>query len=108
MKKTTLTLAMAALITTFAGADVASAGRIADRQIRQQKRIHQGIRSGELTRRETFRLEKQQHKIQRHKRKAWRDGTLTPKERVRLERGQNRTSKRIYRMKHNNIKRPGN
>ena len=104
MTKTTLTLAMAALITTFAGADVALAGRIADRQIRQQKRIHQGIRSGELTRREVGRLEKQQLKIQRHKKRAWRDGTLTPRERVRMERGQNRASKSIYRMKHNNIK----
>ena len=96
---------MAALITTFAGTDVVFAGRVADRQIRQQKRIHQGIRSGELTRREGVRLEKQQHKIQRHKRTAWRDGTLTSKERVRLERGQNRASKRIYRMKHNDIER---
>lgn len=105
MTKISMTLAMAALITTFAGADVALAGRIADRQIRQQKRIHQGIRSGELTRREVGRLEKQQYKIQRHKKKAWRDGKLAPKERIRMERGQNRESKRIYRMKHNDIER---
>lgn len=106
MKKISMTLAMAALITTFVGADVAFAGRIANRQIRQQKRIHQGIKSGELTRREVGRLEKQQYKIQRHKRRAWSDGKLTPKERIRMEQGQNRASRNIYRLKHNDIQRP--
>ena len=39
------------------------AGRVGDRQIRQQKRIHQGIKNGELTGREVCRLEREQNQI---------------------------------------------
>ncbi len=105
MKKTSLTLAVATVLFTFIGTDVALAGRITNRQIQQQKRIHQGIKSGELTRGEACRIEKEQHEIRKHKKMAWRDGKLTPKERVRLENEQDRASGLIYRLNHNDIER---
>lgn len=105
MKKISMTLAVAAITTIFIGPDLALAGRIVNRQVRQRERIHQGIRSGELTRREAGCLERRQDSIQRHKKIAWSDGKLTPRERALMERNQNRASKNIYRLKHNDAER---
>lgn len=72
------------------------------RQVRQQQRIKQGVRSGELTPAETRRLEREQGRIQANKLNAKADGSVTPQERARLQREQNRASRDIYRLKHNN------
>ena len=77
------------------------AGRVGNRQIKQQKRIHQGLKSGELTRKEALRLEREQRRIQKTKHHALKDGELTPKEKLRLERQQNKANKHIYHLKHN-------
>ena len=103
MKKT-ITILMAAVF-SIACVSPAIAGRVMDRQVRQQKRIHQGIHSGELTGQEIRGLEKEQRHIRRSKKKAWSDGKLTPKERLRLERQQNKASGHIYKLKHNDINR---
>ena len=105
MKRLWTIVGVGCLVASFAFCDVALAGRVVRRQLRQQKRIHQGIRSGELTYRETKRLEREQVRIQRTKRRAWRDGQLTPRERVRLEVMQDKASADIYRLKHNNWER---
>lgn len=75
--------------------------RVTKRQVRQQARIEQGVKGGELTRHETKALERQQGKIAVDKRKAKSDGVVTPKERVKLAKEQNRANRRIYRLKHN-------
>ncbi|RLB14961.1 MAG: hypothetical protein DRG63_07660 [Deltaproteobacteria bacterium] len=93
------------LLALFVFCDVALAGRVVRRQVRQQKRIYQGVASGELTYRETRRLEREQVRIQRTKRRAWSDGQLTPRERVHLELMQDKASADIYRLKHNDIQR---
>jgi hypothetical protein len=93
------------VLISFVWIDAAFAGRPKNRQIKQQKRIHQGIRSGELTKGEVRKLEREQKRIHRGKRKAWSDGELTPKERVRIEHRQNRASRHIYKAKHNDIDR---
>jgi hypothetical protein len=82
-------------------AQPAFAGIVGKRQLKQEKRIAQGIRSGELTRGETRQILRQQHRIQRHKRLARADGELTRKEKARLEMHQDRASANIYRLKHN-------
>ena len=74
--------------------------RITDRQINQQDRIAQGVKSGELTPRETEHLEAREAKIQHDKKLAKSDGVVTPAERAKLEREENRTSKAIYHQKH--------
>jgi hypothetical protein len=71
------------------------------RQRRQQKRIDQGVRSEELTKRETLRLEREQYGIQQEKKEAKSDGTVTKRERVGLHRELNQASRHIYRAKHN-------
>jgi hypothetical protein len=76
--------------------------RVTHRQHRQQRRIGQGLRSGELTTRETLRLERNEREIQRDKREAKSDGRVTARERVQLHRELNRSSRHIYRAKHNN------
>jgi len=76
------------------------------REHRQQRRIRQGVKSGELNRREARRLEAQQARTRRMEHRAKADGTVTRRERARLQHRENRTSRRIYRQKHDNQKRP--
>ena len=75
--------------------------RVDRREQRQQKRIEQGKKSGQLTPRETRHLERREAKIHRDEAKAKSDGKVTPAERRRLNREENRTSRAIYRKKHN-------
>jgi len=70
------------------------------REYRQQQRINQGIRSGELTRREAERAEAGLAKTKIDERYAKADGVVTPRERARLQRDLNRESRLIYRQKH--------
>jgi hypothetical protein len=79
----------------------ARAQRIEERKEAQQARIWQGVRSGELTRREALRLERQERQLNREIRRDRRDGGgLTAGERARIERKQDRMSRRIAREKH--------
>lgn len=86
---------------------LAEAGVIKNREVRQQRRIEQGVKSGELTARETARLEKEQGKIEADREKALADGKMTRKEKAKLTREQNRASRHIYRQKHDAQKQPG-
>lgn len=74
---------------------------INSREHREQQRINQGIRSGELTRREARRLEEGMARIRTDERYArMSGGGISPRERARLEREMNRESRSIYRQKH--------
>jgi preprotein translocase subunit SecG len=53
-----------------------------NRERRQQKRIHRGVKSGSLTKREAARLEKQQIKTHKMEAKAKSDGKVTVRERA--------------------------
>ena len=70
------------------------------RQQHQQQRIGQGVRSGQLTRGETRRLEREQRHINREERRYKSDGVLTRAERADLHRDQNRASRHIRQEKH--------
>ncbi len=77
MKKTVIILAAMAVIgLVFANSSMA--GRIGKRQIRQNKRIHQGVKSKELTRHETCMLMREQYRIQRTKKDLWQMACLRP------------------------------
>ena len=76
-----------------------------NREKRQQKRIKRGVKSGELTRKEVVKLEAGQAKTQAMEAKAKSDGKVTRKERANLQRQENRTSRKIYRQKHDAQKR---
>ena len=73
---------------------------IDQRQANQQKRIDQGVKSGELTGREAAKLQKGEAKVQRIEDKAKADGTVTAQERRRIAHEQNKQSKLIAREKH--------
>jgi len=72
------------------------------RQHRQQARIAEGVRSGELTPAETRRLEREQRRIRREERRYMADGKLTAPERADLQHDLNRSSRHIYNEKHDN------
>lgn len=79
--------------------------KVSKRQVKQQKRIAKGVKSGELTKKEVYRLEKNQKHIQKSKKAAKADGKVTKKERARLHHKQNKSSRRIKRAKTNDKKR---
>jgi hypothetical protein len=70
------------------------------REHRQQVRIREGLKSGELTRREFVRLESEQSLIRFAEAKAKSDGSVTCRERSKLNRMLDRASRDIYRQKH--------
>jgi hypothetical protein len=76
---------------------------INERQMNQQKRIRQGVKSGQLTKKETRKLEKGEAKIQSDKLAAKSDGKVTKTERKKLHHELNRESKAIHNKKHNAV-----
>ncbi|MEM6264529.1 MAG: hypothetical protein AAGI38_18595 [Bacteroidota bacterium] len=72
-------------------------------QVRQQARIQQGVRTGELNRRETRQLQRQQANIRRTKRRAKADGVVTPAERRDIKSKQRRANRTIRRKKNNGV-----
>jgi hypothetical protein len=81
-------------------ASPAEAGRIGNRQNRQQNRIAQGVASGQLTAGETARLERREAGLNRSIARMASDGNLTAREHVRIEKRQDRISRGIYHQKH--------
>jgi hypothetical protein len=69
-------LAAGVALAGFIGVSTVQAGEIANRERRQQERIGRGVQSGELTAKETHRLEKEQGKIEADREKAVEDGNL--------------------------------
>ncbi|MBL8169306.1 MAG: hypothetical protein JNJ50_14205 [Acidobacteria bacterium] len=76
--------------------------RATQRQENQQRRIAEGVASGELKKGEVRKLEKEQKEIQQMKRDARADGTVTGAERKEIQKEQNQSSRKIYKAKHNN------
>lgn len=88
--------------TLFAGAAIAqTAATEVQRNVNQQERIEQGLKSGQLTTREAAQLERGEAKIERMESKALADGKLSPDEKARIERAQNAESRAIDRAAHN-------
>jgi len=101
MKLSTIALAAALL----GGAAISQAqmlnryDHVAQRQFNQQRRIAAGLRQGQFTRGQAFRLERREAMIHHEVRtmRAFDRGRLTPYDRRVLYRQQNRMSRRIYR-----------
>ena len=71
------------------------------RQDRQERRIQQGVRSGELTPREAARLERGQARIRQMQQDALADGHINRRERAAIDREQDKQNQLIARLKHN-------
>ena len=98
MKTRTLVAAIIALASVSAFAQ--STPRVDQRQANQERRIDQGVASGELTPRETARLERGQQHVDNMEANAKADGVVTKRERAKLAHAQNVQSRRIHRQKH--------
>jgi hypothetical protein len=80
----------------------AEAARADRRQVKQQVRIVQGVKSGELNKAEAVRLQAQHVALKRDIRQARADdGKIGPAERAKLEHKQDQLNRRIYVQKHN-------
>ena len=75
---------------------------IDQRQDQQQDRIERGIRSGEITRSEAYRLEQGERAIDRAQARARADGVVTQQERNRIDHMTDRQGRQIYRQSHDN------
>lgn len=74
--------------------------KIDTREATQQTRIDNGVKSGQLTAKETNHLDKQQAHVASAEAKAKSDGTMTKKERHHLTKMQNKASNDINAQKH--------
>src|SRR5436305_3495205 len=91
--------AAAAFGLAFAGAAFAQAGTV-QRDVNQQQRIEQGLKSGQLNTREAARLEREQSRVDKMESRALRDGTMSAAEKARINRAQNKASTDIARERH--------
>jgi hypothetical protein len=80
-----------------------TAGSEVQRDINQENRIEQGLKSGQLSTGEAARLEKGEARIDRMESKAMKNGNLSPEEAARIQRAQNQESEAINRAKHNDV-----
>ncbi len=95
----TTTLASSILFGQSAIAGTNSPG-IDQKQQNQKEKIFQGINSGELTAKETWRLGKQQWKIYHKENRFKADGKFTRRERAVIYRDLVKSSGSIYKQKH--------
>ncbi len=88
------------------GAVTAAAQSTADgtqRDVNQQQRIEQGLKSGQLSTAEAARLERGQAQVDRLQAHALRDGSLNAGEQARLAAAQDRQSQAIRAERHNGV-----
>ena len=78
-------------------------GTEVQRNINQQSRIEQGLKSGQLSTGEAARLERGEARIDRMEKNALKDGTLSQQEADRINRAQNVESGKINALKNNDV-----
>ena len=71
------------------------------RNVDQQQRINNGVKSGALTNHEAASLERGQSHVDKREARAGANGNVSAGEQRRIARADNRQSKRIYNKKHN-------
>ncbi len=81
-------------------AQAQTAGSETQRDVNQQQRIEQGLKSGELNTREASRLERGEARIDRTEKRDMRDGTLSDADKAQIQKQQNRESQAIQNQKH--------
>jgi hypothetical protein len=87
----------------FAQTTTAPQNKVDARRNNQQQRIAQGVKSGQLSDKETARLETKEHKLNQevHTDRTANGGKLTAQERKQVNGQQNNLSNKIYDDKHN-------
>lgn len=92
---------VAAAASTFAMAQAPAVTNDIQRDVNQQQRIENGLKSGALTTREASSLEKQEARVDRMESKAMKNGSVSPREQASIQRAENRVSQDIARDAHN-------
>jgi hypothetical protein len=101
VRLTAIVLIMSAV---FASQVVAqTVGSEVQRDINQENRVEQGLKSGQLSTGEAAKLERGEAKIDRMESKALKDGKLGTQEAARIQRAQNQQSEAINQAKHNDV-----
>jgi hypothetical protein len=70
------------------------------RNVNQQKRIEQGVQSGQLTQKETAKLERGQSHVTAAEARAGKNGNVSANEQKAIQGRENHQSKRIHKQKH--------
>ena len=100
--RTAYTLAL--LASSMIGlASAQTTGSEVQRDVNQQNRIEQGLKSSNLTTKEAGQLEKGEPHVEKMEANANKNGTLTPAEKARIQNAQNRESAAINADKHNAV-----
>jgi uncharacterized membrane protein YebE (DUF533 family) len=102
MKLTRKLIVTAALAALPLSALAQSTADFIDRNGDQQRRIEQGLRTGDLTVQEAAHLERQEAGVSRLQSRALSDGTLSNAERARIDSAQDRVGQNIARERNDN------
>ena len=104
MKTIDITVKLVALsVLTSAAYAQTTAAKDQQRDVNQQQRIEQGLKSGQLSSREAGSLERQEQHIDKMEARDLKNGSISPAEQARLKAVQNRVSNNIYADKHNGV-----
>jgi hypothetical protein len=102
MQRKLIATTLAAILFSF-GAHAQNAATETARDTDQQKRIEQGLQSGQLSTREAASLENKEKRIDATEARDMKDGKLSAGEKVQIQREQNHVSADIYKDKHNAV-----
>jgi len=104
MKATATIIAGAAAGLFSLAASAQTTATEVQREVNQQQRIEQGLKSGSLNTREASQLERGEARIDRMESNAEKNGNLSPAEKARIQRAQNQESRRINQLENNAAK----
>jgi hypothetical protein len=103
MKSSAIAFAVATLIATSAWAATPATQEVTQRDVNQQERIEQGLKSGQLSTKEAASLEHKEAKVDKMEARDMKDGKLSAKETAQINAAQNRVSNQIAKDKHNGV-----
>jgi hypothetical protein len=101
VRLTAIALIMSALFASHVLAQ--TVGSEVQRDINQENRVEQGLKSGQLSTGEAAKLERGEARIDRMESNAQKDGNLSPQEAARIQRAQNQESGRINKLENNAV-----
>jgi len=104
MKRTSTIMAAGVASLFSLGVSAQTTGSEVQRDVNQQQRIEQGLKSGSLNTREASQLERGEARIDRMESNAEKNGNLSPAEKARIQRAQNQESRRINQLENNAAK----
>lgn len=96
-----LAAALALCLGFAAAAQAQSTGSETERNVDQQQRVEQGLKSGQLSTGEARKLEQGEARIDRTEQRDLANGSLSASEKAQIQREQNHESAMIYKDKHN-------